>query len=265
MSPRWFAVLLLLCAAHGTSAVAGDTPPAGDRRVLEGQISAILSSKTVVFPPLEPGGEVRTEVLPQASPTDGTVLSETSAFFEGCVLVVRLVHPRPIGGQMGWRQMDSRLDLSLIETDPKFVRIRPPSNQAPFGPRPSTVTYRWQADVEGRMEALQRLANDILEEAMARFPSDVATRLTWIAARHEEELVDKIYLNAGERTYYANGQEVSGPLSFLPIYLLDGQRAVLFVELMHRYQTGYCGERASTSALLHFEQVLDPTSGISGR
>ncbi|HEV7275020.1 MAG TPA: hypothetical protein VGN80_01910 [Devosiaceae bacterium] len=95
------------------------------------------------------------------------------------------------------------------------------------------------------MRVLQRLARDILDEAYAKFPSDVATRLTWIAAQHEEQLVDKIYLDAGERTHYGNGTAISSPMLLSPRFLLEGQQAERFVELMYRYQESYCGERAS--------------------
>lgn len=246
MGLRWTAALLFLCAAHFASAVAGEAPLATDRQVLEGQIAAILSEKTVELPALEQGGAMRTERLPLTAPTDGKVLDETTAFFEECVLVVRRVLHRPIGGETSWRKMDMRLNLSLIEAQPERVRIRPPTkSQAQFGTIKGSVIYQWRPEVERRMEVLSQLAGSILEEAVARYPSDVATRLTWIAAQHEKKLVDKIYLDAGERLYYGNGTEISRPLSLSPIFLLEGQPATMFVELMHRYQESYCGERAS--------------------
>lgn len=242
---RWFTALLLLGTTHVASAVAGDPSPAAVRPVFEEQIAAILSERTAVLPPLAAGGEVRIEKVPLDAPTDGTVFTETTAFFEGCVLVVRLVHFRPIGGQTGWRQIETRVDLSLIETAPELVTTRPPSSHPQFGPMGGSVRYQWRPEVQRRMKALQRLASAILDDAMAKFPSDVETRLTWIAKRHDEELVDKIYLNAGERTYFVNGEVISGPLLLSPLFSIEGEQAATFVNLVHRYQSNYCGERLS--------------------
>jgi hypothetical protein len=241
LGPRWFASLLLVAVAYAVPAVAQHSPAAESRRVLEEQIAAILSSKTVRLPALEAGGEARFETLPLTSPTSDRVLDETTAFFEKCVLVVRLVQHHPLD----WRQMDTRLDISLIVAEPERVKIRPRSVHPQLGPMGGSIIYRWRPEVERRMKVLQRQAREILDEAMERFPADVETRLAWIAARHDKELVDKIYLDAGRRVYYDNGVEISEPESWSPMFHLEGERAATFVELVHRYQTSYCGERLS--------------------
>lgn len=227
------------------SAVVGDPLPVAVRPALEKQIAAILSEKTGLVPNLGTDGEVGVRKTPLDAPTDGTVLTETTASFEGCVLVVRLVASHPPAEQTGWRQMETRLDLSLIQTAPELVETRAPSNHPKFGPTGGSVTYRWQPEVERRMRALQRQAKEILKDAMLRFPSDVEARLTWIASRHDEELVDKIYENAGKRTYYVNGEVISAPLPLSPRFSIEGEQAATFVNVVHRYQSNYCGKQLS--------------------
>lgn len=237
----WFSAFVLFGAVHIASAAAGD---AASRGALEGQIAALLSYKTVVLPSLEEGGELRTESLPLAAATSGRVLTETTAFFEGCVLVVRLAKLVVSTEETAWRQRDKRLDLSLVETAPQVVEVKPP-DATTLGLVGGSVTYQWRAGVGQRMESLRRLANDILDDAIARFPSDVATRLTWISDRYDEGLVDKVYLNAGVRTYYVNGEEITGPLLESPRFSLEGEQATAFVELVHRWQLSYCSQQSS--------------------
>ncbi len=88
---RWFTALVLLGMTLVVSAVVGDPLPVAVRPALEKQIAAILSEKTGLVPNLGTDGEVGVRKTPLDAPTDGTVLTETTASFEGCVLVVRLV------------------------------------------------------------------------------------------------------------------------------------------------------------------------------
>lgn len=240
MSPTWLAIPLLL-TLHSVAAVADETRPDGAQHVLAQQITALLSHKTVALPAFEPGGEPRSEVVPLASP-DGRPLNETTASFEGCVLVVRFRHLIPVPAPAGARQIDDRVDISLIDTAPESIEIISPSDTGQPH-MPGTVKYEWRPDVQRRMEKLQRLAEEIEEEAVTKFPAEVETRLRWIAGQYEEKLTDKIYLNSGQRTYFANGAEISEPLPWSPRFQLEGEHAAAFVELLHRYQASYCGEQ----------------------
>lgn len=241
---RLLSLALLYSITVSLSATADDHESkfAADRIKLEEQIIAILYKKDVALPPAEEGGRRQIETFFADVPTDGRLLTERTAVFEGCVLVVRIMDHTPGEDIGGWWQSDERTNLAFIVTEPSLVEIDTRS-YAELGRPWGSVSFDWKPEIEQRLQPMRRLASDILDEAITLYPSDLATRLPWLAKRYREELTDKIFLEAGSYTYHVGGAEIAAPSVFSPMmYLIKKELAASFVDLIHQYQTNYCGD-----------------------
>lgn len=229
-------VVALLCAPAWSESSDGGIDEFG----LSQGVPIDAASNESVLPRLEIEALVA-EILQRTGERDGVVMSETSAFFEGCVLVKRLNRFKERCSYAGYWQRDDRIDLRYLITHPSSVETQPPSDNPRFTFLGARVKYEFEPDISDRLRILYRQYRRIGDAEINRYPADVELRLQVIADRIENELLDQVYLDAGKKTSYCSGLETSAPIDGDNlIFFVDPLRADEFVDLIHMYSSRYC-------------------------
>lgn len=228
-----------------------------DRKDLEKRISGILHKSSFVFFVKRPGPKEESfrtaSFFGDALPTsEGKLISEWTADFEGCVLVQYLTRSEVL-------VQEERTDLSYPLTEPAAVRVQPPPPEyESLGG--TSIAFPYEGSISRRLKRMYDLASDILDKAYVLFPDDVPSRLVWLSQKYESDLSDKIYLNAGEIIYHEDGVIIASPgldgLLGRHRFHIHPDDASEFAELIHRYRSAYCAVRVVLPAPPYIDGIV---------
>lgn len=235
-----------------------------NRKETEQELADMLYSKRVVFPPEDPeklraaieNRELKTYTFYSDIKTAGRIVSETTVNFEGCVMVQRLRRPRLVVSNREtfsvWFLIEDRINVGFLNTYPPQIVTRPrtggsasPENGGSASPE-VWINVPFRGDIADRLNKLNRQERTIRDEGYMLFPDDVPARLSWFSREYDTKLTDKIYLQAGETTYFEGGVSITTPVSYDLLFSLPRSKSEHFIYLLHYYTENFCDEGPST-------------------
>lgn len=232
-----FSIVLILSMAMSTlpdAKLLAAPLPNTSRTELEHQISSILSSHTYFD---ASGGTASVHIWGDAPHASAALLAETTAHFEGCVVVIRLERPGLCRVGSSWYGKEEWIDLSFLADGAK---VSPPlSGYESLG---ATVQYDFRPEIAGQLVGIADRSARIFDEA--HFPADIPARMLWLEDALASNLEGPTFKGAQIRTAACPGygEGFAEPLlnSSLHTFQVDPKRSEEFVTLVRTYKNMHC-------------------------